>query len=335
MPPHAPRIDSDSRDLLDEFYVQADLAPLTLAKYRSQLEEWARWLAHPRAHLPSDAARTVRTATARELQSFLGYLRTGERFAALHPERARGTLSASSRKNFVASLRGLYRYLTSMHIIPLDPTLAIRSPKVRTRPGFHLDASEIEQLLVAQTSARSRIVAFLLVFTAARANEIRTLRWQDIDFDARTLLLHTKNDEYHTIDIHPRLMVELRRWHLLQADVADSNPEIAAALRDPARAYVLLTKHGRPLAKGALSKELQRRAASIDLYRLDPAHREQRSRVTPHAIRRSVATMLLNNGEPIDAVADVLHHRQLDTTRRHYAFASNRRRKATIEAILR
>jgi integrase/recombinase XerD len=335
MPPHTTIIDADSRDLLDEFYVQADLSPLTLAKYRSQLEEWACWLAHPLAHIPDANARSVRCATARELQSFLGYLRTGERFAAAHPERATGPLSASSRKNYVASLRGLYRYLTAMRIIENDPTLAIRSPKIRTRPGFRLSQPELEQLLAAPGSARSRIVAFLLVFTAARANEIRTLRWSDIDLDGRTLLLHTKNDEYHTVDIHPRLMVELRRWHLLQADLADANPQLASALRDPNRAFVLLTRSGKPLAKGALAKDLKRRAAKIGLHRLEPAHHEQRSRVTPHAIRRSVASMLLNSGEPIDAVADVLHHRQLDTTRRHYAFASNRRRKATIESILR
>lgn len=334
--PHAPQlIDSDSQDLLDEFLVQVDVAPLTLVKYRAQLHEWARWLNHPDAHIAPDGARDIRNATAREVQSFFGYLRSEDRFAARHVQRGARSLSASSRKNYLASLRSLYRYLTSMRITDTDPTLAIRSPKVRTRPGFRLDADEIERLLGAPGSPRSRIVAHLLVFTAARADEVRQLRWEDIDLRERTILLHTKGDDYHTVDIHPRLMVELRRWNLHQARLAESAPALAAALRDPENAYVLLTRFGNALAKGAISKELQRRAASIDLYRLEPAHREQRSRVTPHAIRRSVATMLLNSGETIDAVADVLHHRQLDTTRRHYAFSSSPRRKATIEAILR
>jgi integrase len=334
-PPPVQPIDPDSRELLDEFLVQVDISDLTLIKYRAQLEEWARWLSHPASQVAGDSARDIRSATPREVQRFFGYLRSGDRFAARVPRSDAPALSPSSRKNYLASLRSLYRYMTSMRIIDADPTLAIRSPKVRTRPGVRLDAEEINQLLDAPGSPRSRVVAYLLVFTAARADEVRRLRWDDVDLRERTIMLNTKGGDYHAVDIHPRLMVELRRWHLHQAQLAESSPALASALRDPARAHVLLTRSGNAMAKGAISKELQRRAASIDLYRLDPAHREQRSRVTPHAIRRSVATMLLNSGEPIDAVADVLHHRQLDTTRRHYAFSSNRRRKATIEAILR
>jgi integrase len=54
--------------------------------------------------------------------------------------------------------------------------------------------------------------------------------------------------------------------------------------------------------------------------------------VSPHALRRSFATILLDQGHPIDAIADVLGHASIDTTRQHYAFASNARRRATILA---
>jgi integrase len=50
-------------------------------------------------------------------------------------------------------------------------------------------------------------------------------------------------------------------------------------------------------------------------------------------LRRTLATHLLNDGHPLDAVADILGHRNVDTTRTHYAFASNARRRATIEAF--
>jgi integrase/recombinase XerD len=172
------------------------------------------------------------------------------------------------------------------------------------------------------------------VFTAARVNELRCLRWDDVDLRTRTIMLRTKGGGHHVVDIHPRLLVELRRWNLHQGQQSETNPQLAAALIDPERAYVLLTRTGRQLAKGAIAKQLKRRATAAGIHALQPAHNEHRSKVSPHAIRRSVATMLLNSGEPIDAVADVLHHRQLDTTRRHYAFASNHRRKATIQAIL-
>ncbi len=116
---------------------------------------------------------------------------------------------------------------------------------------------------------------------------------------------------------------------------ATRNPALAAALDDPDTAFVLLSRNGRQLAPGAIAKQLKRRANTAGLYVLDPAHGEKRNLVSPHAIRRSIATELLNDGVPLDAVADLLAHEHVDTTRRHYAFASDARRRATIDAILR
>ena len=66
---------------------------------------------------------------------------------------------------------------------------------------------------------------------------------------------------------------------------------------------------------------------------LGMAHKEWRSEVTPHTLRRTFATILLNSGNPLDAVADVLGHESVDTTRRHYAFASDERRRQTIHSF--
>jgi site-specific recombinase XerD len=129
-------------------------------------------------------------------------------------------------------------------------------------------------------------------------------------------------------------MNELRRWHIHQEHQATHNEAVALARSNPKTNFVLLTRSGRPVTHTAIYKQLKRRASTAGLYVLDSAHREHRSLVSPHAIRRSVATMLLNDGHPLDAVADVLRHRQVDTTRAHYAFASSERRRATIEAIL-
>jgi hypothetical protein len=56
------------------------------------------------------------------------------------------------------------------------------------------------------------------------------------------------------------------------------------------------------------------------------------SAVSPHALRRTFATILLDQGHHIDAIADVLGHASIDATRQHYAFASTARRRATILA---
>ena len=128
-------------------------------------------------------------------------------------------------------------------------------------------------------------------------------------------------------------MSELRRWFLHQEVQAERNDVIRAARSNPETDFVLLTRTGRPLSATSLYKDLNRRAVAAGLHVLEPAHREHRSRVSPHALRRTFATLLLNDGQPLDAVADVLGHASVDTTRRHYAFASIARQRATVEAF--
>jgi len=108
---------------------------------------------------------------------------------------------------------------------------------------------------------------------------------------------------------------------------------IRAIRANPDTDFVLVTTRGKQLAPSAIFKQLKRRASLAGLYALEPAHREYRSEISPHALRRTFATLLLNDGHHIDAVADVLGHSSIDTTRKHYAFSSNARRKATIEAF--
>jgi site-specific recombinase XerD len=328
------RIARESQELIDEYVTSTEAAPTTLAKYRAQLQEFAAWLNDPRSE--SDAVASggsLRNATALDVQRFMGYLRAGDRFAAVETATARA-LSASSRKNYLSSLRSFYTFLLIVRLVDTDPTRHIRAPRVRTTPGFRIDGEELERLLAAQGSPRERIITFLLVFTAARTHSLCNLRWSDVDFPSRTILLRGKSDTPHAVSIHPRLMTELRRWCIHQQDLADHNPSLASALADPDTALVLLSRSGRPLSAGAVRKQLKRRAAHAGLHVLEPRHGEHRSRVSPHAIRRSVATLLLNSGHPLDAVADVLHHARVDTTRRHYAFSSPERQRATIDSIL-
>jgi hypothetical protein len=142
-----------------------------------------------------------------------------------------------------------------------------------------------------------------------------------------------KGDEDRLIFTHPRLKPELRRWALRQDNRAAHDGEYRAIRANPDTDFVLVTRTGKQIPDTAIHKQLKRRAVEAGLYPLEPAHREHRSLVTPHALRRTFATILLNDGEHIDAVADVLGHESVDTTHKHYAFASEERRRATINAF--
>lgn len=318
-------------DLIGEFACQADVIESTRHKYRVHLTEFREWLAHAQSRR-GDASTRLVDATPADVQRFMAYLMNADRFAASEKAFKRGPLSPSARKNTLASLRSFYRYLVGVQLVAGDPTVSAKPPRVKVRPGVTLTADELRELLEVRSSARQRAQTFLLAFTAARADEIRGLRWRDVDFVHSTMILLGKNDTYRVIDIHPRLMAELRRWYVHQGAEADRNPAIRQAKSDPETDYVLLTRSGRPMNGTLIWKQLKARAtrAGIQLVERDG---QKVSRVSPHALRRTFATLLLNDGQPIDAVADVLGHRSVDTTRKHYAFSSNARRKATIEAF--
>ncbi len=320
-------------ELIAEFVAQADVSANTKQAYKRSLEEFACWLVHPKTQRREGGSGALVDARRADVVRFAAYLSAGERYAAGDHFRVRQVLSAASRKRFLGALRSFYLYLLSVDLVDADPTHGIKRPKVTVRPGKHLTAEEVRRLLAVRGEPRERMQTFLLVFTGARMNEIRTLTWQDVDFEVGTLRLLGKGDKYRIIDIHPRLMPELRRWRVHQQALAERDEVIAEALARPDRAFVLLSSTGRMLPEGTIHRQLKRRCARAGLYVLGMAHKEWRSEVTPHTLRRTFATILLNSGNPLDAVADVLGHESVDTTRRHYAFASDERRRQTIHSF--
>jgi len=331
--PAAIRLLTSAEDaaLITEFCVQADVTEATRIKYRAHLAEFSRWLQHPQT-IATDGSGLAH-ATRANVARYMAYLLIGDRYAASEYGKPRTTLAASSRKSVLGSLHAFYRYLVYVELAPHNPADGLPRPTQKQRRGLHLTADELRRLLDVRGSARDRVQVYLLAYTAARVGEIRNLRWQDVDLAERTLALRTKGDRQRVIDIHPRLMSELRRWFLYVDHMAERNPDFRAAMADPLHDYVLLTRSGRQLSPTTIYKQLKRRAVHAGLYELEPGHREHRSLVSPHTLRRTFATLLLNDGHHLDAVADVLGHESVDTTRKHYAFSSNARRRATIEAF--
>lgn len=319
-------VDRESLGLIEEFIAQAEVGAVTHHKYRVHLQEYARWLARI-------AKRPITDATPGDVRRYMAYLKGGDRFAAKCHHRISGDLSASARKNMLSSIHSFYRFLVAVEIIAIDPSSAVKPPRVVLKPGLHLSAPEVRALLDAPGDPRERIVTFMLVYTGARQNELRWLLWKDVDMQARTITVRGKGDKFRVIDIHPALMVELRRWWLYQDEHQHRYPLLREACADPQRAYVLITRNGRALGQTVIARHVKARAARVGLRPRQGGCKYDTREVSPHALRRSFATLLLNDGHHIDAVADVLGHVSIDTTRKHYAFASNARRRATIEAF--
>lgn len=321
---------TDNARIIGAFCSQAEVMATTRVKYAAHIAELSRWLAHPSS--PAGVTGLIGVTRA-EVVHFMAYLLEGDRYAGSPNARRRGSVAASTRTSVIGTLNAFFAYLVSISMIDDNPVAGVPRPRKRSRPGITLNAEELRCLLDVRTNPRDRVQTFLMVFTAARAGELRDLTWSDVDFPSGTITFSGKGDAPRAVDIHPMLMTELRRWYLYLDARAEIEPATQAALAAPSGGYVLMTRTGRKLSATTMSKQLKRRAVHAGLYELPSTHGEYRSLVSPHALRRSFATILLNDGHHLDAVADVLGHKSLDTTRRHYAFSSNEHRRATVEAF--
>lgn len=247
----------------------------------------------------------------------------------------REPLSASSQKGYLSALRAFYYFCLDEHYIQHDPTAGVRPPKVEHTPGLTLKADELQRFLDAPGSERDRVQAYLLVFTAQRVGALRGLRWRDVEMSEREIVFHGKGDKRNVLPIHDELLGALSRWKQFILTEAERNPLIASALYDEETAYVLLTRQGRPVTVQTLGKQVKWRAARAGLrpHTSEDVHRENKSQVHPHALRRSWATLQRRRGVALEDIADVLAHASVDTTRKHYAFPPSDAKRRAVKSF--
>lgn len=233
--------------------------------------------------------------------------------------------SASYRKSHLSAIKFLYRHFAAEEDLP-DHNLAalVPAPKVVTTRGYTPTAEDVEKLHATPGSPMARLLIRWMFYAPSRRAPFVTARWRDIDFDQGTWDVVGKGDVADIFDLHPVLQRELRQYRRWQLSEAQRNSAIRDALSDEETAYVLLTRTGTPIHPSSINKLLKRHALKAGVGVMNSKCTEaidgKTSRLSPHALRRSWATAALNDQDvPIDVVSEVLKHKDIATTRRHYA----------------
>jgi integrase len=255
--------------------------------------------------------------------------------------RAARAYSDSYVKRHLAAIRALYVYLIDSGEVNFDPSATVKRPKVEAHRQYTPSREEVQRLFDYPGTARSRLLVRLAYFAPARRRELAGLRWADID-DGNIWRFQEKGDKQHGMKLHPELTRALRDYRRAQEIEAKRHPAMRAALDDPERAYVFLTKSGKPVTPGHLVRILKRHAVRAGVGVIEPTASAvdpstgvawdcidgKTSRLSPHALRRAWSSHALNDENdpvPIDVVSTVLNHKYVETTRRHYAFTDNDR----------
>ncbi|WP_179646774.1 site-specific tyrosine recombinase XerD [Spinactinospora alkalitolerans] len=293
----APALVSAVRGYLDHLTVERGLAANTLSSYRRDLRRYLAFLA--------GRGRTeLAQVDAADVTAFLRGLREGD---AEHPP-----LGVNSAGRAVVAVRGLHRFALREGLTATDPAHEVRPPSPRRRLPKAISLHQVEALLAAVESAdgpralRDRALLELLYGTGARISEAVGLDVDDID----RLRAESGGEESGEVGVvrfrgkgGKERLVPIGRFarRAVDAYLVRARPALAASGRGTS-ALFLNARGGRLTRQGAWAVL---RAA---------AERAGLSDVSPHTLRHSFATHLLDGGADVRVVQELLGHASVTTT---------------------
>ena len=291
------------------------------------LEGWIRaWL----AQLRTEAALSRHTLDAyrRDLSIFSTYceqaavdpteLSREHVLAFLEGQRTAGR-AASTRARRLASLRSFCRFAAGEGWLAADPCLDLASPRRGRHLPRLLDAGQVTRLIGAPDlslplGVRDRAILEVLYATGARVSEVADLRPDSVLDDFQVLRCEGKRDKHRLVPLGREARAAL------QAYLSEVRPNLAGRARGDPPAWLFLSKTGRRLGRGRLLGIVRDHALACGL----PA-------ITPHVLRHSFATHLLEHGADLRAVQEMLGHGDIGTTEIYTHVDRKRLRKAHRE----
>lgn len=294
----APRLTLDLalQQFLDHLRVERELTPATVEAYGRDLAQFAEFAAARRVK-SVDAVRSI------DVLDFLVHLTDRK-------------LAARSQARRLVALRQLFKFAKGERLIAVDPTEDIDLPRYgRKLPDF-LTVEEVDRLLTApdrRTLRGLRDAAMLetLYATGLRVSELVKLRLRDVNFDAGYLLTYGKGRKERLVPVGEAALGAVRTY-LDGARGAFSGGRSLDAL--------FLTHHGRAMTRQGFWKLLGRYASAAGI----------RKRISPHKLRHSFATHLVERGADLRAVQAMLGHADIGTTE-IYTHVSRRHLRAVYD----
>ncbi|MET0953581.1 MAG: site-specific tyrosine recombinase XerD [Aeromicrobium sp.] len=275
------------QDYLSHLGVERGLAANTLQSYRRDLRRY-------QAFLGSRDLSDPTAITEGDVAAFLGELRTGD------PDHvALGTASAART---IVAVRGLHRFWLREQVVPTDVTAAIKPPRPTARLPKALPLSDIESILETAgapgttLAARDHALLEVLYGTGARISEAVGLDVDDLDLEDSTVLLKGKGGKQRIVPLGSYAKASLADY------LTVSRPGlVSGTARTPA---VFLNARGGRLSRQSAWTVLTKAAERAGIT----------TEVSPHTLRHSFATHLLDGGADVRVVQELLGHASVTTT---------------------
>jgi integrase/recombinase XerD len=276
---------------LDHVIIERGLSQNTVSAYRRDLRRYADWCQGRRIE-------RIDEVTANDLADFAASLRRPQ----VSLGASWGALTASSAARVVVAVRGFHRFAAAEGFTTVDPSANVQPPSIGRRLPKALSYPDVERLLAAcgdpesAAGLRNRALLELLYGTGARVSEAVSLDVDDVDLSSLTVTVVGKGERQR------RLPVGGYAAQAIEDYLVRGRPTLAAAGRGTAR--IFLNLRGAPLSRqsawGIISGAAERAGIA--------------AAVSPHSLRHSFATHLIERGADVRVVQELLGHASVTTT---------------------
>jgi integrase/recombinase XerD len=275
-----PTLDILIDQYLNYLLIEKGLSGTTLESYSSDINRYREFLNENKVR------RISETDTALILKHMIALRNAG--------------LNARSRARHLVAIRGFYRFMVHEKIIRHDPARLVDLPKTSLKLPDILSVDEISQLLETPDTAKPRgardcAMLELLYAAGLRVSELVNLKMQDVNLEAGFVRVFGKGSKERVVPIG------LHANEKIESYIQKSRHTL---LKNRASPYLFVARAGQPLTRQGFWKLLRKYAGQAQLNK----------KVTPHSLRHSFASHLLEGGADLRAVQVMLGHVDIATT---------------------
>jgi integrase/recombinase XerC len=286
------------RAFLSFLELNRNASPHTVRAYDSDLTQLLASLARSKSRRMSELAPA--DVDAEGIRAFLGELH------------ARGNSRASAARKLTA-VRTFCRYLRREGLISDDPSVLVGSPRTERKLPAHLEVGEMERLLSMPDGSmplgrRDRAILELFYASGLRLSELVGLDLEDVNIAGRMVRVLGKGRKERIVPFNRSTASALREWLRDRAGFAPPAADLPGRRRAAKKRDALFVNYqGGRLSTRSVDR-LVRRYVSMCSTRFG---------ISPHALRHSFATHLLQRGADLRAIQELLGHARLSTTQRY------------------
>jgi len=218
--------------------------------------------------------------------------------------------ASSSISRTCAALRSFYQFLFREHVISEDPTIDLDTPKLEQRLPKVLNTEEVEKLLsqpdiTTPLGLRDKSMLELLYATGMRVSELISLSVEDVNLETGFLRCMGKGSKERIIPVGSIALEYLKEY------LSSVRKQL---LNGKESKKLFFNRQGNPMTRQGFWKIIKKYSKQAGIYK----------KITPHTLRHSFATHLLENGADLRAVQEMLGHADISTTQRYTHLTQNR-----------